>query len=205
MNIQQLGIPFHALYSYKSGTCKVREAVFKCHCGKIFITRLMNGNRIQSCGCIRDKACANRCKIHNSSYHPLYRTWKSMMLRCYNEKNQDYHNYGGRGITVCDRWHDVKNFILDMGEKSYGQSLDRVNNDLGYSEENCRWASNLEQSRNKRSNTLLTINGITKCTKEWSEHDGVTAKYHTICKRLENGWDPERAVFTNPRAIRRNK
>lgn len=205
MNVKQLGIPFHSLYSYKSGICKVREAVFKCHCGKVFITRLMKGNKIQSCGCIRDKACADRCKIHDSSYHPLYRTWKSMMLRCYNEQNQDYSNYGRRGITVCDRWHDVTNFIIDMGEKQKGKSLDRIDNNLGYSKQNCKWSSNEEQGRNRRSNKLLTINGITKCTKEWSEHDGVTAQYHTICKRLTNGWDPERAVFTKPRAIRRKK
>lgn len=83
--------------------------------------------------------------------HPLYNAWASMLERCYYEKSPAYTNYGGRGITVCDEWLHFKNFANDMGMKpSKAHSLDRIENDLGYSKQNCRWASRTEQNYNRR-------------------------------------------------------
>ena len=87
---------------------------------------------------------------HGKWDHYLYKTWKNMMSRCYSESDHAYKNYGARGIKVCDRWHDINNFILDMHPKPEGKSLDRIDNQKGYCPENCRWASDTTQSRNRR-------------------------------------------------------
>lgn len=90
-------------------------------------------------------------KTHGLSGHILYAKWVNMMHRCYNQNNKRYFDWGGRGITVCDRWHSVANFIEDM-YPSYinGLSLDRKDNDKGYSKDNCRWVEDVVQKRNTR-------------------------------------------------------
>jgi len=92
----------------------------------------------------------------NTSMTPVYRVWRSMRARCNNPNHKAYSSYGGRGISVCARWGLFENFLADMGEPAKGASLDRINNNAGYSPENCRWATRAEQSRNQRT-TKLTI------------------------------------------------
>lgn len=81
---------------------------------------------------------------------PTYMSWSSMLKRCSNPSSKDYKSYGGRGVTVCDRWHSFDNFLADMGEKPIGLSIDRRDNDRGYEPGNCRWATTTEQNRNRR-------------------------------------------------------
>lgn len=104
---------------------------------------------------------------------PLYRLWKDMRQRCNNPNNQEFHNYGGRGIKICPEWDDFWIFKMDMGPRPQGYRLDRKNNDLGYSKENCRWATPREQALNTRRTRMLTHNGKTQCVLDWSKELGI--------------------------------
>ena len=128
----------------------------------------------------------------NMTKTPEYRAWNDLKQRCLNPKNKSYHNYGGRGITVCDRWqgeNGYNNFIQDMGPRPEGTSIDRINNDLGYFPANCRWATQEEQALNKRTNHRLTYNGESLTIKEWSDKLGIPIT--TIAKRITSGFPIE--------------
>lgn len=124
----------------------------KCYCGKEFITigsSLISGNT-KSCGCYH---VANH-KIHGDSIikAPIYSCWHAIKQRCFNPKNKEWHNYGGRGITMCDRWKDYLLFKQDMLSGYVpGLSIDRINNDGNYEPDNCKWSTPKQQSRNKRN------------------------------------------------------
>lgn len=122
---------------------------YQCDCGKIGVAYGTNLKRglTKSCGCLRSEIH----RTHGQSSHALFKTWKGMMSRCYDESHVKFKNYGGRGITVCLRWHTPTNFIHDMGERPEGKTLDRINNAFGYFPENCRWATITEQNNNKRN------------------------------------------------------
>jgi hypothetical protein len=127
--------------------------------------------------------------------------WFTMVDRCCSEKNPAYHNYGGRGIRVCKRWLGLdgfKHFVQDMGFKpSKSLSLDRRDNNKGYSKSNCRWATKTQQARNRRSNKLLTVDGTTLAMAEWAERVGINPR--VIQDRLRKGWGVREAIFTKRR------
>lgn len=139
----------------------------RCDCGNVkeillhHLTRLM----IKSCGCHRD-----RVRIKHSMWESReYSTWENMVQRCTNPKSANYHLYGGKGITVCDRWlKSFKAFYKDMGPRPPQTSLDRIDPDQGYFKNNCRWATAREQFANlKTFRTKLKHNGIIKETEDW--------------------------------------
>ena len=138
--------------------------------------------------------------IHGKSGTRCYWLWQNMMRRCYDNKNSAYGNYGGRGITVCARWHEFETFYADMGERPAGHSLDRIENEPGYSLENCRWATRADQARNTRTNVMITRAGQTKTLAEWAEITGIP--YSRIHARKQLGWSDEE-LFLGKRPAQR--
>lgn len=162
-----------------------------CFCGNIFSalsSNIISGNT-KSCGCLKAKICREKATIHGMSNTSVYGLWNNIMRRCYDAKNPAYKNYGGRGIKVCDRWHDFEKFFEDMGNRPEGFSIDRKNNDAEYSNENCQWSTATEQARNRRDNVFIEINGENKTIAEWSEITGVP--YGRINQRRSAGWHDE--------------
>jgi len=118
---------------------------------------------------------------------PEYRAWVGMKNRCYRESGDDYADYGGRGISVCDEWIDsFDRFISDMGYRPKNKkSLDRINNNLGYSAINCRWADDKQQANNKRNNIHVEINGVSRTLGEWASFAGIS--YQLLYGRHNRG------------------
>lgn len=163
-----------------------------CEYGKqkeISSSNLLRGLSI-SCGC----GHFGKTTKHGLSKSRLYSTHVLMMRRCYDTKDVSYKSYGGRGITVCERWHNIANFIEDNSDYTPGLSIDRIDNNSGYSPENCRWATKKQQQRNMRTNRIITAFGKAMCLSEWSEITGL--KLTTIRTRINRGWDNEKALST---------
>lgn len=119
-----------------------------------------------------------------------------MLQRCKNVKHPEHKNYGARGITVCDSWRLYRNFIADMGRRpSAKHSLDRVDNNGNYEPSNCRWTDSKTQNRNKRSNTVLELNGERKLMCDWAALTGL--RMSLICNRLNKlGWSVVKTLTT---------
>jgi len=122
--------------------------------------------------------------------------WMGIKRRCYNPNEKSYPNYGGRGIEMCEEWkNDFLCFLNDMGERpSSSHSIDRINNEGNYSKVNCKWSTRIEQNNNRRTNVILTLNGVTKTAPQWAEHLGISSK--NICKRKRKGWSDEKCLDT---------
>lgn len=155
----------------------------------------------------RGKYCSKRCSAsatgvihgHASTGHPTrtYSSYRAMLSRCYYDKNQRFKDYGAKGITVCDRWLECfENFLSDMGEAPEGKTLDRKDGTKGYSPDNCKWSTRLEQQSNTKSNVWIEMNGKTKTLSQWGREFGIS---HGVIKyRLNNGWDLSKAITFKP-------
>lgn len=131
-------------------------------------------------------------RTHGLKGTKIYVRWRSMMTRCYNPNVPEYKNYGGRGIKVCERWHDVALFYADVGDSPEGLTMDRIDNDGDYGPDNFRWATKKEQAINRRNTKYITANGSTHTVDEWSEITGIARI--TIWGRLWRGWPDVEAV-----------
>lgn len=174
-----------------------RRWVCQCDCGKqttVITAALLNGHT-RSCGCYGEE----RRKKHGRVGTKEYNIWGQMKQRCLNPNDDTYYRYGARGITVCERWSGPDgfvNFFADMGTCPEGRSLDRIDNSAGYAPENCRWADNATQYRNRGQTIWIEYNGETKCRKDWAIQYGIDDA--TLAQRLSRGWSIEKALLTPP-------
>jgi hypothetical protein len=167
----------------------------KCECGNY--STVMRGNltggRTRSCGCGMGR---NR-GAHGKTGTKVYRTWQNMKNRCLNPNVRCYSRYGGVGVTVCKRWvGSFENFYEDMGDPPTAKhSIEREDNNKGYSPDNCIWATYKQQSRNRGSCVMISHGGETHTIIRWSEILGLS--YSTLVQRLrKHGWSVERALTT---------
>jgi hypothetical protein len=163
------------------------------------MTTTLTKRKNQSCGCYRlesNRENGFKSKKHGLSKTYFFDAWRNMISRCADETNKSYPGYGGRGITVCDRWkNSLDSFIEDMGERpSPDHSIDRIDNNGNYEPGNCRWATATEQSRNVRRNRYLEFRGESRCIGEWAEIYGLCRT--VIRNRLVYGWSVEEALTT---------
>ncbi len=165
----------------------------RCDCGK---EKVIRGNDLKtghtkSCGCLKIKHGHN---TRAKGVSKTYKSWYAMIQRCTNPNDKAYHNYGGRGVKVCQRWKKFKNFLKDMGEVSEGYQIDRIDNNKGYDKSNCRWVTSKQNSRNKRDNHLETYNGKTQCVSAWAEEFDIHER--TLNDRLHRGLSIKEALTT---------
>lgn len=169
----------------------------KCDCGieKTFeATSLCR--RTRSCGCLSAEMSSKRVRTHGLTRTRIYVIWQNMMYRCYKENSTSYKNYGAKGIDVCEEWHIFENFYKDMF-KGYSDklTLDRIDNNKGYSKENCRWSSYSKQNRNRKNNHIVIFKGRQMCLADAVDISGLN--YTTVERRInQHGWDAEKALTT---------
>lgn len=191
---------------HKRGLAYVLEC--RCVCGAITTalkTNVLSGNTT-SCGCYKKQLDSVRLKTlavtHGEGQRGRpsaeHRVWTGMLTRCRNPKADSYPHYGGRGIAVCERWLKFENFLSDMGRRpSKHHSIERLRSDGNYESVNCIWATLDQQSRNKRNNRILTLDGVSKTITDWAK--GLDLTHQSIRYRLKSGLSLEKAL-TLPKA-----
>lgn len=180
-----------------------------CDCGAHSIVSgvSLRVGHSSSCGCFHKDVIGAINRTHNKSHqkwrtNPVYAVWHSMRQRCFNPNNPSYHNYGGRGISVCERWDSYEVFELDMGPRPQNTSLDRIDNNDGYYPENCRWATRAEQNSNKRDSTSVQYRGKTYTLMQLSNL--LEMQFNTLRYRVTAGW-PEDLWGAPPGSTGRGK
>lgn len=171
--------------------------VCRCDCGKQTVVTAGNlsSGGTKSCGCLKIENTPVMAIRHGRSYSKEWRCWQYLRNRCTNPKCDQYPNYGGRGISFCDRWKSFDLFFEDMGEAPAPKhTLDRIDVNGNYEPGNCRWATVMEQMSNKRNNRRVDIDGVTKHLSEWARHFGID--HRAIRGRLNLGWSMEDAITT---------
>ena len=175
-----------------------------CDCGNLAVItagNLKNGHT-QSCGCLNSEMSRARVLSHGKCGSTEYSTWRQMISRCTVKTNHAFKDYGGRGISVCKEWMSFHAFYADMGDKPHGTSIDRIDNNKGYSPDNCRWADKFQQARNTRANVFITHEGVTKCVSEWAAIIGCSSS--TIRRRRIRHTDSSLIIYPARKQTKRN-
>jgi hypothetical protein len=178
----------------RAGVQRQRVMICQCDCGSaaksIKLMHLKSGNTI-SCGCQQQSGSAATLTRHGKRLTgdritKVYKTWQDMKSRCFNSNNCKYEYYGGRGITVCERWMAFENFYADMGDPpSPAHTIDRRENDGNYEPSNCRWATMDEQRCNRSDNVHITYGGRSQTVAQWAKE--LAIPHTTIRSRLKRG------------------
>lgn len=176
----------------------------KCDCGNETFVRASNlkSGAVKSCGCLRKPK-----PKHGMSNSKLYRVWNGMKNRCYCKTVKSYKDYGARGIDVCDEWRNSPEAFISWALKngySDGMTIERIDNEKGYSPDNCKWISKGEQTKNRRNCRLYTYNGKTQVLSEWCKELNVDYKMtHNRINKLH--WTFEKAIETPCFVDKRNR
>lgn len=166
-----------------------------CKCGNFFTARGtdIKSGAVASCGCKVVHRGQQRFTKHGKYCEVEYRTWQRMFIRCNVVSFKDYKDYGGRGIKVCDRWQSYDAFLSDMGRRPDGHSLDRIDVNGNYEPGNCRWATDKQQARNRRTSLFFDFDGQKRNLAEIAEISGVRYKRLHLLVRKKN-MNPQDAV-----------
>lgn len=182
-------------FSYSKNNVRYHKCLCDCGNKTVVTTSKLTTGHTNSCGCLKNEAYNYK---HGLRKHPLYRTWSNMKTRCYNPKTHNFKNYGGKGITVCDEWkNDFENFYKWAIKNGYieGFSIERINNNIGYRSDNCRWIPKQLQGRNKIGNHKIQLGHSERCLSEWCLIFNL--HYNTVENRINSlGWDPIKALTT---------
>lgn len=189
---------------------KKRSWVFRCQCGEV-VTKVGTGVKkevkrggVPNCGCLTKSLIGGKNRKHGMAKHPAYWVWRSMRDRCRLPSHQAYPRYGGRGIEVCKRWEEsFESFWADMKDTyRSGLTLDRVDNNGGYTKGNCRWIDRGAQNRNRRDNLIVSTPKGDMVASEAADLFGI--KRSTFYNRIRQGW-PKESLFIKPNARNRVK
>ena len=181
-----------------------------CDCGKhVHVpTSYLTTGDTRSCGCLFKETAKQPSTLRhgdaspNGKYARIYESWHQMKKRCNNPKDRNYHNYGGRGISVCDEWNRYENYRDWALKNGYSDELtiDRIDVNGNYEPSNCRWADSITQGNNRRSNRNVEYRGEIHTVKEWSRITGLSPG--VIARRIDTGWNMD-DVFNKPTNIRK--
>lgn len=184
------------------GGTKVTCWLCECICGNMIVvgSQKLRKGHTKSCGCWANNFISEANSKHGMAHSPTYNSWSGMIQRCTNVKNPNWPHYGGRGITVCERWLKFENFYEDIGTKPDGLELDRIDVNGNYCKENCKWSTRTEQCKNRRNRKEYTVHGITGSIRELASHFGIDSTVVAARlrhKRKHREWSVEEA-FTTP-------
>lgn len=187
------------LYDVKKEN-KKRYSCFRCKCGNTFVSQLYKVKILEtrSCGCIFIESVKKSNSTHGLTNHKLYGVWKSMKSRCYTHSANQFNDYGGRGVIVCDEWKNnfinFYNWAIENGWKD-GMQLDKdiLGNGMIYSPEYCLFVTPKQNSNKKKSNKYIYYNGENRTISEWADYFSISVK--KLYQRLSRGWDFEKSVF----------
>lgn len=177
-----------------------QNAVCQCECGTVAIVRVGNlrSGKTNSCGCLNYEKVVERATKHGGCGTRLHRIWASMRDRCHNDKSKDWPNYGGRGIGICsewDRFEDFRDWAMASGYTD-GLTIDRIENNAGYSPSNCRFVGRDIQNNNRRNCRFIEAFGERKTLAQWSRDKRCRVCVDTLATRLNSGMNPEAALLT---------